>query len=156
MELVPAMDDDNFAERVYHYKRAGEDFAEIAERLELTTSQVVNYYRAYMRGIVAEYSLNEREYIVATELDRLDKMMQPFYAAATVGDKEGAETTLKIMSHRMKLLRLDQPTPDELSRNTQVIVVTGTKEEFEEALRAGRQLKQVAGSGGDDEGEQEA
>lgn len=138
-------DEDDINKRIYHYKRAGESFDSIAQLLGLKSADVVRGYRAYMQDIVAEYSLTEREHIVAMELARLDEMMMPFYAQGTEGDKEGAEVTLKIMAHRAKLLRLDQPTPEELTRNAQIIVVTGTKEEFEQALREGQQKRQVDG-----------
>jgi hypothetical protein len=82
--------------------------------------------------------------------------MTPFWVAGTEGDKEGAETYLKIANHRMKLLRLDQPTPDELKGQQQIIVVTGGKAEYEEALRAGREREQVAGPTGDDDDEEDA
>jgi hypothetical protein len=142
-------------QRIYHYKRAGESFDEIAERLNLGASEVIRGYRNYMKEIVAEYSLHEREHIVAMELDRLDQLMQPFYIAGTQGEKEGAEVYLKIAAHRAKLLRLDQPTPDELRGQTQVIVVTGSKEEFEQALKEG-QMRQVTGPDRDDGDEEEA
>jgi len=74
----------------------------------------------------------------------------------TEGDKEGAEVTLKIMAQRMKLLRLDQPSPDELANATQVIVVSGGKEAYERALRAGREQHQVTGPARDDGQEEEA
>lgn len=154
-EIVP-FDEDPVNQRVYHYKRAGESFRDIADRLELSTDEVIRRYRRYMMDIVAEYSIKERDHIVAMELQRLDELMIPFLASGTMGDKEGAETTLKIMAQRMKLLRLDQPTPDELTKGAQVIVVTGSKEEFEEALRAGREQHQVTGPNGDDEGDKEA
>lgn len=153
-EIIPF--EDPISARVYHYKRAGESFRDIADRLELSSAEVVRRYREYMREIVAEYSITERDHIVAMELQRLDELMIPFLASGVTGDKEGAETTLKIMSQRMKLLRLDQPTPDELTRNAQVIVVTGSKEEFEQALREGREQRQVTGPSGDDEGDKEA
>lgn len=143
-ELVD-YDEDDINKRIYHYKRAGESFDSIARLLGVTSADVVRGYREYMQDIVAEYSLTEREHIVAMELNRLDELMIPFYAQGTEGDKEGAEVTLKIMNQRMKLLRLDQPTPEELTRNAQVIVVTGTKEEFEAALREGQQKRQVSG-----------
>ena len=141
--------------RIYHYKRAGENFKEIAARLNMTSSEVVRGYREYMKELVTEFSVHERDHIVATELDRLDQVMTPFYTAATEGEKEGAEVYLKIAAHRMKLLRLDQPTPDELKGRTQVIVVSGTKEDFEQALLHGRQMKQVTGPTRDDGDEEE-
>lgn len=142
-------------QRIYHYKRAGESFDQIAEHLDMSSSDVIRGFRTYMKEIVAEHSLNEREYIVAMELDRLDQLMQPFYNSGIEGEKDGAEVYLKISAQRAKLLRLDQPTPDELRGRTQVIVVTGNKDEFEAALREG-QMRQVAGPPRDDEDEQEA
>jgi len=137
-------------EQIYHYRRAGEEFSVIADRMELSLSEVIKGFRRFMVELVAEYSLNEREQIIALELSRLDELMTPFYVAGTQGEKEGAEVYLKIAAHRAKLLRLDVPTPDELGGRGQVIVVTGTKEDFEHALREG-QMRQVAGPARDDE-----
>jgi hypothetical protein len=148
-ELIPFPDRREINEKIYHYRRAGEDFGSIAEKMEMTTSEVIKGFRSFMVEVLAEYSLHEREQIVALELSRLDQLMQPFYIAGTEGEKEGAEVYLKIAAHRAKLLRLDQPTPQELAGQTQVIVVSGSKEDFELALREG-QMRQVAGRTGDD------
>lgn len=147
---------DETNKKIYHLKRAGESFTEIAERLNMEQNDVIRRYRHYMVDIVTEFSVRERDHIVAMELDRLDQLMIPFWVAGTEGDKEGAETYLKIAAHRSKLLRLDQPTPDELSKSMQVIVVSGSKADYEEALRRGREMPQVTGSVGDDDGEEEA
>jgi hypothetical protein len=155
-EIIPFPEDRReINKRIYHYKRAGDSFEEIAETLELSSAEVVRGYRAYMTEMVAERSVHERDFIVNEELDRLDQVMKPFLASATQGEKEGAEVYLKVAAHRMKLLKLDQPTPDELKGHTQIIVVTGTKEEFESALREG-QLRQVAGPPRDDDEDEEA
>lgn len=147
---------DDTNSKIYHFKRAGLSFEEIAQRMNLSTTEVIRGYRAYMVGMVSEYSLHERDHIIAMELSRLDEMMIPFYAQGAEGDKEGAEVTLKIMAQRMKLLRLDQPSPEEMAHTTQVIVVTGGKEDYERALRAGREQHQVAGPTSDDGDEEEA
>jgi hypothetical protein len=147
---------DDTDKKIYHFKRAGLSFEEIAQRLEKTVPEVIKGYRHYMIDMVSEYSLQERDHIIAMELARLDEMMIPFYVQGTEGDKEGAEVTLKIMAQRMKLLRLDQPSPEELANTTQVIVVSGGKEAYERALRAGREQYQVAGPTGDDGAEEEA
>jgi hypothetical protein len=155
MTVLPFPKDDT-DKKIYHFKRAGLSFEEIAERLELTVPDAIRGYRAYMVDMVSEYSLQERDHIIAMELARLDEMMIPFYVQGTEGDKEGAEVTLKIMAQRMKLLRLDQPSPDELAKTTQVIVVTGGKEDYERALRAGREQYQVTGRAGENGDEEEA
>ena len=154
-EVIPFPRDDT-NKKIYHFKRAGVSFEEISERLEMTVPDVIRGYRAYMVAMVSEYSLAERDHIIAMDLARLDEMMTPFYVQGTEGDKEGAEVTLKIMAQRMKLMRLDQPSPEELAHTTQVIVVTGGKEDYERALRAGREQYQVAGPLGDDGDEEEA
>lgn len=156
MSEVVQFPSDEINKRIYHLKRGGESFTEIAERMNLDPSDVIRRYRHYMVDIVTEYSVKERDHIVAMELDRLDQLMIPFYVAGTEGEKEGAETYLKIAAHRAKLLRLDQPTPDELSKSMQVIVVSGSKADYEEALRRGREMPQVAGRVGDDDDEEEA
>ena len=142
--------------QIYHLKRAGLDFEEISERLEMNVPDVIRGFRTYMVSMVAEHTLHERDHAVAMELARLDDIMTPFYVSGTQGEKEGAEVYLKIAAHRMKLLRLDQPTPEELAKTTQVIVVSGSKEDYERALRAGREQYQVTGRTDDDGDEEEA
>jgi hypothetical protein len=142
-------------QRIYHYKRAGDSFEEIAAKLEMSSADVVRGFRKYMTDLVSEVPLSEREHATALELERLDQLMKPFYAAGVEGEKEGAEVYLKISAQRHKLLKLDQPTPDDLNGRQQIIVVTGTKEEFEQALREG-QMRQVAGPSRDDGTDEEA
>ncbi len=149
----PSSDQDK---QIYHLRRAGLDFTEICERLEISKTEAISSFRRYMLGMVADQNLHEREHIVAMEMARLDDLMTPFYVAGTQGEKDGAEVYLKIAAQRMKLLRLDQPSPEELANTTQVIVVSGGKEDYERALRAGREQYLVAGPAGDDGDEEEA
>ena len=70
------------------------------------------------------------------ELARLDSLLKTYFPQAISGDLKSAELVLKISALRIKLLRLDSThqEPDVTDR----IVVTGSKEEFIEALRSGR------------------
>jgi hypothetical protein len=149
-EVVP------YSTQVYHLRRAGRSFEQIAEEMGIEVSKAVEHFRSYMISLVSASTMEEREYLKAMELDRLDQMMLPFYNAAVEGDKEGAEVTLKIMAHRAKLGQLDRADPNDDSLRTQVIVVSGDRHEFEEALRLGRERSTVAGSLVDDDQEKEA
>lgn len=146
-DIVPFKEED-----AYHLRMGGMSFDEIAERLSITTREAVAHYRHRQVELMRDVGLDTREQLQQMDLARLDAMMVPFYAAATQGDKEGAEVTLKIMAHRAKLLRLDQPMPSDEQVTVQTIVVTGSKEEFLEALESGRR---VAGPVQDDGGEEE-
>ena len=139
------------AAQAYHLRVAGKDFTEIAADLDISVPQAVKMYRDFQMDLLRDVGLDTREQAQYLELERLDRMMLPFFAAACEGDKEGADVALKIMALRMKLLRLDQPMPTDDGVKVQTIVVTGTREEFVAALSEGRMAGIAQDDGGDEE-----
>lgn len=124
-------------QQIYHLRRAGVSVDEIADKVGVSTAVVVRTYREYVTKMMSEHSLTDRDMIIAVEEDRLDSVFTPFFVAAQSGDMDGLKGMLAIMTHRMKLQRLDMPSPDELARNITVLV-GGTAEDFAEALRTGQ------------------
>lgn len=143
-------------EQIFYRRKIGMNFRDIAAQLNIKPDDAVKIHRRFMIEIATEYSVNERDQIIAMEMERLDSLVMGYYVAGMEGDLDSAKFALSAMQYRAKLLRLDQPTPDELSGKTQFIVVSGTKEDFEEALRSGRdQYRQVTSHVRDDSDEED-
>jgi hypothetical protein len=88
--------------------------------------------------------------VVQTELDRLDVLQQTYWQNALQGERSDAEFVLKVMSHRMKLLGLDQLQADTKQQIAQVLVVGGSQQEFIDALNAGRNQQALTGRSPED------
>lgn len=129
---------DNDARPVYHLRKAGYSFQEIARMTDRTVPACMNDYREYQNELAKELSLNEREAMTLLELGRLDDLQKVFYVCALQGDIKALEGVLKIMTHRMKLGGLDQVNPVNPHQAANIIMVGGSQEEFIEALRHGR------------------
>lgn len=144
-------------EQVFYRRKIGMSFADIARELSITKEYAVRLYRKLMVDIAAEYSVRDRDQILAMELARNEDMHRAYYEAGLMGDIDSAKFALELSKHRAKILRLDQPTPEDMLDQTQVIIVSGTKEDFQEALDAGRQAVTITSSqvGDDDEEEDE-
>lgn len=125
--------------RVFYMKKCGASFDEISDELGIHKDDAIKMYRKLLVEITTEYSVEEREQIKALELARLDALVQPYYIAGVEGDLDSAKFALSAMQYRAKVLKLDQPTPDELLNRGHVVLVTGSKEEFEAALINGQQ-----------------
>lgn len=126
------------SEQIWHLRMAGFSFAEIAQRLDFSTNDVHRLYRAFVMHLAADVSLDRREQIVQLELQRLDMMQRQHFMMSMAGDPKHTEAVLKIMAHRMKLLQLDAHDPRETAG--QVLLISGDRETYIEALKAGREL----------------
>lgn len=142
--------------RVFHMRKCGTSFEDIAVALEITRDDAMKMYRKLLVEITTEYSLDEREQIKALELARLDSLVEPYYIAGVEGDIDSARFALSAMQYRAKVLKLDHPTPDEMASRGHVVLVTGSKEEFQKALLAGQQeYRQVTSQIVDDSDEED-
>lgn len=133
-ELVPTDPE----AQVYHLRKSGMSFLDIAERLAISSAEAIAAFRRYTVTLAASYSLDERQALVQLELERLNDLQAAVWAPATAGDRASIETALKIMAHRSKLLQLDAVTPVDNQQVQNILVVGGDQETFLEALRAGR------------------
>jgi hypothetical protein len=106
-------------------RRQGYVFTAIAETMGISTPYAEKLVKRALREIIKP----EAEALLKLELDRLDMMFQPAYAAATYKDpetgnlvfnKEATEVCLKIMERRAKCLGLDSPVKAELNKNLNV------------------------------------
>lgn len=142
--------------QVFYMKKCGASFEDISQELGITRDEAMKMYRTLLVEITTEYSVDEREQIKALELARLDSLVQPYYIAGIEGDLDSARFALSAMQYRAKILKLDQPTPDEMMNRGHIVLVTGSKEDFEEALLHGqRQHLQVTSQIVDDGNEED-
>jgi transposase-like protein len=111
----------------------GRTYQQIADELGYANRGTV--YRIVQQTL-AKHQAESVEFHRDLELARLDSLLETYFPEALAGDLKSAELVLKLSTQRMKLLRLDSTQEKPEMRNT--IVVGGTKEEFEAALRAGR------------------
>ena len=75
----------------------------------------------------------ERDNILLMELDRLDELQAAHYESAMYGDIKSGEFVLRVMQHRAKLCKLDQPEAD-ASQNT-VLIVGKAESSYVEQLK---------------------
>jgi hypothetical protein len=119
MDTMVTMEE--LAYRAYDMRVKGHTWTDIA--VELGYSSPVDAHRKVTLLIKsAGVALNEerKEEIIQLELDRLDALQVAFYPTALAGDYKSAETVLKIMSHRAKLLQLGE----ERVETTRTVIVT--------------------------------
>lgn len=140
------------ASQVYHLRMGGLSFEEIAEHFMMTVDQAISAYRERVTTAAMVFGEDKRELITQLELDRLDALQAPHWAAAASGDIKAGEFILKVMQQRAKYLQLDQvsaSTPESVAR---VLIVGGNQAEFIEALQSGRNQHLAGGTpedGGD-------
>ncbi|MEU2203632.1 helix-turn-helix domain-containing protein [Microbacterium oleivorans] len=84
-------------------RRAGVGVDAIATRLKVHPSTVY----AWMKDAIAAIPREEADELRMLELDRLDAIFRGHFHAAVSGDVRSAETCLKVMERRARLLNLD-------------------------------------------------
>jgi len=94
--------------QVLELRRAGATYDEAARAVGYATPQgaYLAYHRALKRTLV-EAGANEAR---QTELDRLDRLQRAIWPHALDGEIPAANTILRLMDRRAKLLGLDAPT----------------------------------------------
>lgn len=84
-------------------RRAGVTVEAIAAHLKVHPSTVY----AWLKDAIAAIPREEANELRLLELDRLDAIFRGHFAAAVGGDARAAETVLKVMERRARLLNLD-------------------------------------------------
>lgn len=100
---------------------AGADWTQIADTLGYADRAAAckDVTRALESHIAAQNST--AEVLRETELQRLDRLQRGLWPAAVAGDTRSADTVLRVIDRRMKLLGLDVP-PDVEERIRQELV----------------------------------
>lgn len=135
-------------EQVWHARLAGYTFTEISHRFEISTAEAVARFREFTVELAKDVSLDKRAQMVALDLQRLDMMQREHFKYSVAGDTNHTKAMLGIMSHRAKLLQLDRFDPSTEAGRQAVLIVSGDREAFIEALQAGR--RQLSGPSPDD------
>jgi hypothetical protein len=145
---VELYDPDQVAQRIYHLRQVGMDWAEIQDDLVknnyMHIKPPIDQLRAMLRRFVISMASyigpDEREVILGVELALLGQMQKGLYNAAITGDTKAVETMLKIMATRAKYTGLDQLSTQDKTTLATVLVVGGDQAAFMEALEHGRSL----------------
>ena len=108
----------------------GKTYQQVADDLGYASRGTVH---RIVQKTLAQHELESVEELRALELARLDHLQTAFYPAAVTGDHRAAETVLRIMVHRSRLLQLDRVLT-ESAVAAHAVVVGGTKDEYIAAL----------------------
>lgn len=84
-------------------RRAGVGVDTIASRMKVHPSTVY----AWLKDAISAIPREEADELRLLELDRLDAIFRGHFAAAVSGDVRSAETCIKVMDRRARLLNLD-------------------------------------------------
>jgi len=133
------------ARQIYHLRTGGVPFVEIADQMQTSTAVVIEYYRGYVVEAAKSLTTDERRLAIATELNRLDSLQSAYWNDALSGEVKSAEFVLKVMTHRAKLMGLDQLGSGEQTEGARVLIVGGDQASFLAALQAGRAQHALTG-----------
>ncbi|WP_430645345.1 helix-turn-helix domain-containing protein [Agromyces sp. GXS1127] len=108
-------------------RRGGVPVDAIAQRMKVHPSTVYAWIQDAIRNLPRE----EAEELRALELDRLDAIFRGHFAAAISGDVRSADTCLKVMERRARLLNLDAAPTAGLEQVGNLLdrLVLGTEED---------------------------
>lgn len=133
--------------KVFHYRMAGDDIYDIADRLGVTIPIAMRAFREYANVVARDGDPEDRRAAVELEVTRLDTLMQAWWQDATVGgDVRAAKIVLDTIVTRAKLQQLDKADVSDPQILQQVLIVGQNQAEFIKALQEGRAL----GRGPDD------
>jgi hypothetical protein len=124
---------------VYHLRKAGKSFSEIAEEIgDDDPAALAKANQYFMDELMAAYGQDDRRTNAMLELDRLDELQAAWWDNAKF-DKASADVVLKVMQMRQKLLGLDLPDPTMGNVQQQVLVIGNDTREWMAALQAGKE-----------------
>lgn len=146
--------------RVYHYRQAGESFAQIGAKLGIKPAKASRLYDAYVEGLNKYISAPDHKAALAEELRRIDTLQAAHWYLATeehevpmvvgrgenarvemteVGpDINSAKFVLDLMKHRADLLQLKLPNPTDHQSMQKVLIVSQSAADFLNALQEGQ------------------
>jgi hypothetical protein len=113
------------AEHAHRLHVDGQTWTTIAESVGFISAQVAQMaVTAYLQKAAVGRAPELRQAALATELDRLDALHATFWPLALEGDMQAANTVLKIIDRRMRLLRLDDAST-EMGNVSRTILISG-------------------------------
>lgn len=91
----------------YKLRQTGMSVFEIAERLQVTEAVINSGINLTLRSAAELMTDGAKEDMLQMELDRLDQLQQALWQSAMAGDTRSADSILKVMDKRHKLLGLE-------------------------------------------------
>lgn len=147
---------------VYRYRRRGTPLIDIPDRMvedhdvHVSLAEVQALYRSAINTLPTTLTPDERREVRKLEMDRLDALQEAAWMQAVRGDLKAIDTALKVITTRAKLFELDALDGTDSNSQVNVLIVGEDKQAFIDALRAGREAKQImAGPDEDDEDDEE-
>jgi len=123
------------AKKAHDLRLEGQTWWQIAEALKITETAAAGLVSEAIRYAATLVDESAKHQMLTVELNRLDALQRAVWPAAMAGDSRSVESVLKIMTHRSKLLGLeDATTGKQITNNT--IVVPGNPAEYVAALQA--------------------
>lgn len=123
--------DDAITAKVVAMRVKGHTYAEAAEALNMSESEISNAYHASMTRTAMEMARHERGELLLLELLRLDELQKAVWTQAAEGDRGSVETILKVMDSRSKLLRFAEGADQS---HTRTVVASGDSDSYIKAL----------------------
>lgn len=120
--------------RAYQMRVAGSSWWDIAEALEVTEGQAASLLAQKIQAAAQLVDEGAKRHLLALEVERLDRLQEAMWDRALGGDTRAADTVLRIITTRAKILGLDITSSSAVTNNT--IVVTGNTEQYIAALEA--------------------
>lgn len=124
--------------------------------VHVSLAEVQALYRSAINTLPTTLTPDERREVRKLEMDRLDALQEAAWMQAVRGDLKAIDTALKVITTRAKLFELDALDGTDSNSQVNVLIVGEDKQAFIDALRAGREAKQImAGPDEDDEDDEE-
>lgn len=124
-------------ERMYHLRMGGRSLGAISDEMNIPMDRVARMINDYAELLETAAGEDEKKQALYLETSRLDALQEAAWNAAMDGDLKAIETVLKISARRSKIMGLDLVPTQEVQVTSNTLVM-GSKEEFLEALNAGR------------------
>lgn len=116
------------AERAHRLHVEGQSWNQIAQAVGFIGAQVAQMaVTAYLQKAAVGRAPELRQAALATELDRLDALHATFWPLALNGDVQAANTVVKIIDRRTRLLRLDDAV-DDMGSSSRTIIIGGSSD----------------------------
>jgi len=126
--------DAQLALRAYQMRVSGSSWWDIAETLGISEGKAASLLAKRIQAAADLVDEGAKRHLLALEIERLDRLQEAMWDRALGGDTRAADTVLRIITTRAKILGLDITSSSAVTNNT--IVVTGNTEQYIAALEA--------------------
>lgn len=121
-------------EEAYKMRLASKTYQQIADELGYASAwDVAHAIQARMKSEATRLTQDDRESILAMELDRMDALRAAHWEAAMLGDLKSGELILKITDRVIKMVGLD--SIDTAAQTHAVLVVGGAEQDYVAKLK---------------------